>query len=208
MPGHYTTDPDSLTSGIFPQTHKSADVKPLLKKPTLDHNNLKNFRPVSNFSFLSKIIEKIVLSQMSDHLCSNSLLNPLQSAYKPGHSTETALLKIVNDLLLSLDNGNQQRSIQLITTFYLVVLSMFFGIQVLHCNRSPPTYPTEKLSPSTTQSLILIPFRTVCLKALSLGLFCLYSIPHPSLIYCTSLDSSPLICRSHAAEKICTTTSC
>ena len=142
------------------------------------------------------------------HLCSNSLVNPFRSAYKPGHSTETALLKIVNDLLLSLDNGNQQRSIQLITTFYLVVLSMFFGIQVLHCNRSPPTYPTEKLSPSTTQSLILIPFRTVCLKALSLGLFCLYSIPHPSLIYCTSLDSSPLICRSHAAEKICTTTSC
>ena len=43
---------------------------------------------------------------MSDHLSSNSLLNPLQSAYKLGHSTETALLEIVNDLLLSLDNGN------------------------------------------------------------------------------------------------------
>ena len=113
---------------------------------------------------------------MSDHPCSNSLLNPSQSGYKSGHSTETVLLEIVNDLLLSLDNGNQQRSIQLITTFYLVVLSMFFGIQVLHCNRSPPTYPTEKLSPSTTQSLILIPFRTVCLKALSLGLFCLFCI--------------------------------
>ena len=43
---------------------------------------------------------------MSDHLCSDSLVNPFQSAYKPGYSTETALLKIVNDLLLSLDNGN------------------------------------------------------------------------------------------------------
>ena len=97
---------DSLTCGIFPQIHKSAVVKPLLKKPTLDHNNLKDFRPVSNISVLSKIIEKVVLFQMSDHLCSNSLLNPFQSAYKPRHSTETALLEIVNDLLLFVDNGN------------------------------------------------------------------------------------------------------
>ena len=160
MPGHYTTDPDSLTSGIFPQTHKSADVKPLLKKPTLDHNNLKNFRPVSNFSFLSKIIEKIVLSQMSDHLCSNSLVNPFQSDYKPGYSTETALWKlstifrfllITETLLLWRSLVFQQRSIQLITTFYLVVLSMFLVYTVLHCNGSPNTYPAElELSPSTT----------------------------------------------------------
>ena len=59
---------DWLTSGIFPQIHKSTVVKPQLKKPTLDDNNLKNFRPVSNLSFLSKIIEKIVLFPMSDHL--------------------------------------------------------------------------------------------------------------------------------------------
>ena len=43
---------------------------------------------------------------MSDHLCSNSIATPFQSAYKPGHSTERALLEIVSDLLLSLDNGN------------------------------------------------------------------------------------------------------
>ena len=108
MPGHCTADPnpDSLTSGIFPQVHKSAVVNPLLKKPTLDHNNLKNVRLVPNLSFLSKIREKKVLFQMSDHLCSNSLLNPFKFVYKPGHSTETALFEIVNDVLLSLDNGN------------------------------------------------------------------------------------------------------
>ena len=55
---------DSLTSGIFPQTHKPAAVKHMLKKPTLDHNNPKKFHPVSNLSFLSKIIEKIVLFQI------------------------------------------------------------------------------------------------------------------------------------------------
>ena len=67
---------------------------------------LKNFRPISNLSFISKIIEKLVLVQISRHLSANSLLSRFQSAYRPGHYTETALLNIVNDLLLSLDDGN------------------------------------------------------------------------------------------------------
>ena len=82
-------------------------MKPLLKKPSLDHNNLeKNYHPVSNLSFLSNILEKIVLSQLSAYLSSNNLFCSPQSAYRTGHSTETALLKVMNDILRALDDGN------------------------------------------------------------------------------------------------------
>ena len=94
----------SISSGHFPPIFKSAIVRPLLKKPSLDQNYLKNYIPVSNLSFLSKVLEKIVLSQLLDHLTHNHLLNPHQSAYRQSHGTETALLRIVNDILLGFDN--------------------------------------------------------------------------------------------------------
>ena len=64
------------------------------KKSSLDTESLRNYRPVSNLPFLSKITEKIVLLQLSLHRESNNLLYPLQSAYRLGHSTETALFKL------------------------------------------------------------------------------------------------------------------
>ena len=67
---------------------------------------MKNYRPVSNQCFIVKILEKLVLSQVSSYLNTHNLNNSFQSAYCPGHSTETALLKVVNDLFLSLNKGN------------------------------------------------------------------------------------------------------
>ena len=81
-------------------------VTPILKKKCLDHNDLNNYRPVSNLCLIGKILEKLVLSQVSSYLNSHNLYNTCQSAYRPGHSTETALLKVVNDLFLSLNKGN------------------------------------------------------------------------------------------------------
>ena len=94
----------SLTSGEFPVSLKIALVKPLLKKISLNPEIFKNFRPVSNLSFLSKVIERVAAKRLFAHMSENELHDLLQSAYKPGHSTETALLRVQNDILSALDN--------------------------------------------------------------------------------------------------------
>ena len=96
----------SHASGIFTQCIKSALVTPILKKRCLDHNDLNNYRPVSNLCFIAKILGKLVLSQVSSYLNSHNLYNTCQTAYRAGHSTETAILKVVNDQSLSLSKGN------------------------------------------------------------------------------------------------------
>ena len=79
---------------------------PSLKNLPYKKMNLKiNYHPVSGLNFLSKLIERVVASQFKSHLQSNGLVNNFQSAYKTGHSTETALLKIKNDIHLSLSQG-------------------------------------------------------------------------------------------------------
>ena len=82
---------------------KLADIVPLIKDEKLDPNVLKNYRPVSNLTFLGKIIERVVLSRLNDHLTANNLNSPDQFAYKKNHSTETLMIKVVNDLLIAAD---------------------------------------------------------------------------------------------------------
>ena len=93
----------SLSTGVFPKQFKEAVVTPILKKSGLNCNELKNYRPVSNLPFLSKVLEKIVLAQLKIHLSRNSLLEECQSAYRKNHSVETAVLGVMNGLLLKAD---------------------------------------------------------------------------------------------------------
>jgi len=65
----------------------------------------KNYRPVSNLSFLSKHLERVVAKRLTDHMAANNIWEPFQSAYRCQHSTETALIKVHNDIMRALDDG-------------------------------------------------------------------------------------------------------
>ena len=95
----------SLDDAEVPLNIKQAVVRPLLKKPSLDKEIFKNYRPVSNISFVSKLLEKVVALRLDKHLEENGLHEPRQSAYRTGHSTETALLRVHHDIAAALDNN-------------------------------------------------------------------------------------------------------
>ena len=94
----------SLSCAEFPTELKKAFLTPLIKKIILDCEIFKNYRPVSNLSFLSKLVERVVCVQLVEHLKTNNLYEIFQSAYRQLHSTETALLRVQNDLLQAVDN--------------------------------------------------------------------------------------------------------
>ena len=91
----------SLTLGVMPLSLKNAVIRPLLKKFGLELI-MKNYRPVSNLSFLGKLIESAVITQFINHMNNNNLQDDKQSAYKKFHSTETLLTKVHNEIMQSL----------------------------------------------------------------------------------------------------------
>ena len=92
----------SLSSGTMDGV-KLGNIIPLIKDDKLDSNNLKNYRPVTNLTFLGKLIERVVLKRLESHLATNNLNCADQFAYKKHHSTETLLIKLTNDLLIAAD---------------------------------------------------------------------------------------------------------
>ncbi len=107
----------SLSTGYMPKSLKQAIVTPIPKKPKV--TEFKNFRPISNLPFLSKVIERIVIDKLSSYCKENELNEPYQSAYRKNHSCETALLEVTNCILTNMDN-------QKVTLLTLLDLSAAF----------------------------------------------------------------------------------
>lgn len=95
----------SFENAKVPACYKIAAVIPLLKKLLLDPEVFKNLRPVSTLPFVSKTLERVASKRLVDHKNKNSLYVKMQSAYREGHSTETALVRIENDILRAIDTG-------------------------------------------------------------------------------------------------------
>lgn len=80
-------------------------ITPIPKKPGADSSNFDNFLPISNLTFLPKILERIVAAQVQEHLSDNSLYELFQSGFHSQHSVENELVKISNDLMAAANSG-------------------------------------------------------------------------------------------------------
>ena len=96
----------SLSTGYFPSSLKKAVIKPTIKNRSGNPELLSNYRPVSNIPFLSKLIEKIVLLQLDQHLTDNNLYCSRQSGYRRFHSCETLNISLFDNILKNIDEGS------------------------------------------------------------------------------------------------------
>ena len=108
----------SLQSGSFIRNWKTAIVTPLIIMYGMDLVK-SSFRPLSNLSYVSKLVEKAMMDQMNQHCNTNNLLPDYQFAYREHRSCEPVLLKLTSDLLWSMEKKN-------VTVLIALYLSMAF----------------------------------------------------------------------------------
>ena len=95
---------ESLRTGICPSELKLARVVPIFKSG--DPSLLTNYRPISILSFFSKVFERIVYHYLFDFICTNNILYDYQFGFRPKHSTQHAIITLIDKITKSLDNGD------------------------------------------------------------------------------------------------------
>ena len=190
----------SLSEGSFPTVLKSAIITPTLKKHNLPPDDLASYRPISNLNFISKILERVIYTRLTNHLQSFPSLSPFQSAYRKFHSTETALLRIQNDLLASINERKLSALVLLDLsaafdtidhTILLSRLESYFGITGSALGLLSSYLSDRSQSVKIESSLSApLPLTTGVPQGSVLGplLFCLYTTP----LTWNPLSSSPV----------------
>jgi hypothetical protein len=95
----------TILEGGLPESQRTAIVVPRLKGTGLDPADVKSHRPISNLSFMSKVIERVIFRQLVVYLDSNNLVPKYQSGFRKHHSTESATLRVLSDIYSAIDNG-------------------------------------------------------------------------------------------------------
>uniref|UniRef100_A0A8D2JHL2 Reverse transcriptase domain-containing protein n=1 Tax=Varanus komodoensis TaxID=61221 RepID=A0A8D2JHL2_VARKO len=96
----------SLREGWVPVPLKEVVVRPVLKKALLDPEMATNYKPVANILFLGKVLKQVVAGQLQALLDETDYLDPFQSGFRPGYSTESALVALYDDLCREKDRGS------------------------------------------------------------------------------------------------------
>ena len=107
LPAITTLIRSSLRIGVFPTAFKEGRILPKIKKITLDKEDFSNYRTVTNLPFLSKVLERAAPIQVRDYLSTNQLYPRFQSAYREFQSTQTALPRVHNDILRTIDQKKE-----------------------------------------------------------------------------------------------------
>ena len=111
----------------------------------MDHTQFSNYRPVSNLTFISKAIERSVGNQLISYINKNNLSETFQSAYKQYHSTETALIRVHNDILTAINNRR---------TVILLLLDLSVALDTVYRDFSSLVYKSAFRSGVTGKSLL------------------------------------------------------
>ena len=94
-----------ITHNNFPLSLKHSIITSIIKQTSLDYSIPNNYRLISGIFLLSNIFERIITINLIKHITANSLDNPMQSAYKPYHNTETLLLNLTNYISHNIKNN-------------------------------------------------------------------------------------------------------
>jgi len=139
----------SFSEGILPDSLKQAIVRPRLKKPTLNTDDLNSYRPISNLSFLSKVVERDAAVRLSAHIESQQLLPCRQSAYRAGLFTETAIIAMHDEIVFVVSTP-----VTFVRLFSLILAPHLIRSTIRHFFASLVTVSESKMQHSTGVSRI------------------------------------------------------